>query len=211
MASLIELCNRALANIAKGEIASLNEANPESKQCVRFAQPLLNEMIAWSDNMPLGRRRVVLAALTNDRPSEWLYAYAKPSDMETPLAIRRKDDPATCLPEGGPYNFPLQDGQGLRFLLEGDKLYSNVAAATLIYTANSLQASELGGLMQEAFVNELAVRISMPLTKDPKVKQALIPLARESRGNAIAHEENKMPQRQVTYVSEAELARMGML
>ncbi|MFC0204730.1 hypothetical protein [Novosphingobium soli] len=211
MASLIELCNRALANIAKGEIASLNEASPEAKQCVRFAQPLLDEMIAWSDQMPLGRRRVALAELPNDRPSEWLHAYAKPSDMGTPLAIRRQADDAHFLPEGGPYNFPTQEGQGLRFLLEGGKIYSNVETATLIYTAASLQAAELGALMQEAFVNELAVRISMPLTKDPKVKQALIPLARESRAAAIAHEENKMTQRQVAYTSEAELARLGLL
>ncbi|KPH66954.1 hypothetical protein [Novosphingobium sp. ST904] len=211
MASLIELCNRSLAAVAKGQIASLNEQSIEAGECVRFAQPLLDEMIGWSDNMPLGRRRVVLAEVTNDRPSEWLFAYAKPSDMETPLALRRREDPAQCLPEGGPFNFPLQDGFPLRFLLEGDKLYSNVATATLIYTAASIQASELSGLMQKAFVDELAVRIATPLTKDPKVGAALANVAELSRARAVAHEENKMPQRQTAYVSDAELARMGIM
>lgn len=211
MASLIELCNRSLAAVAKGQIASLNEQSIEARECVRFAQPLLDEMIGWSDNMPLGRRRVVLAEVTNDRPSEWLFAYAKPSDMETPLAIRLGEDPAQCLPEGGPFNFPLQDGFPLRFLLEGDKLYSNVATATLIYTAASIQASELSGLMQKAFVDELAVRIATPLTKDPKVGAALANVAELSRARAVAHEENKMPQRQTAYVSDAELARMGIM
>lgn len=211
MASLIELCNRALANVAKGQIASLNEQSLESRECVRFAQPLLDEMIAWSDNMPLGRRRVVLAEVANDRPAEWSYAYAQPSDMETPIAIRRVEEAGRALPEGGPFNFPLQDGFPLRFQIEGATIYSNVPTATLIYTASTIDASELGGLMQKAFVDELAARIAMPLTKDPKVGQALFNVAEMSRARAIAHEENKMPQRQVTYVSDAELARMGLL
>lgn len=211
MASLIELCNRALANVAKGQIASLNEQSLESRECVRWAQPLLDEMIGWSDNMPIGRRRVVLAALINDRPAEWSYAYAMPSDMETPIAIRRVEDAAQGLPEAGPSNFPMQEGLPLRFQIEGDKIYSNVPTATLIYTASTIEARELGGLMQKAFVDELSVRIAMPLTKDPKVGGALANVAELSRARAIAHEENKMPQRQVDYVSDAELARMGAL
>lgn len=211
MASLIELCNRALANVAKGQIASLNEQSLESRECVRWAQPLLDEIIGWSDNMPLGRRRVVLAELVNDRPAEWSFAYALPSDMETPIAIRRVEQGGRALPEGGPFNFPLQDGLPLRFQIEGDKIYSNVPTATLIYTASTIEARELGGLMQKAFVDELSVRIAMPLTKDPKVGGALANIAELSRARAIAHEENKMPQRQVTYVSDAELARLGLL
>lgn len=211
MASLIDLCNRALAAIAKGQIASLNEGSLESRECNRFAQPLLDEMIGWSDNIPLGRRRVALAEVANDRPAEWLYAYASPSDMEMPIAIRRVEDAATDLPEAGPYNFPEQDGYQLRFLLDGDKIYSNVATATLIYTASTIAAAELSGLMQKAFVDELAVRIAMPLTKDPKVAQAAASVAELSRARAIAHEENRMPQRQVSYTSEAELARMGIM
>lgn len=209
MAALIELCNRALANVAKGNIVALNEASPEARECNRFAQPLLDEMIGWSANMPLGRRRVVLAELANDRAAEWQYAYAQPADLEMPIAVLRQEDAADGLPMGGPSNFPRQNGFPLRFQIEGTTIYSNVPTATLLYTASTIQAHELGGLMQKAFEDELAVRISMPLTKDPKVKQALIPLAVASRAAAIAHEENKMPQRQTSYVTDAELARMG--
>lgn len=211
MATLIELCNRALANIAKGQIGSLNEASLEARECNRFAQPLLDEMISWSDNIPLGRRRVVLALVENDRPAEWLYAYAAPAGMETPLGIRRVEDAATDLPEGGPFDFPLQDAYPLRYLHENGKIYTNVETATLIYTRSSIDASDLGALMQKAFEDELAFRISMPLTKDPKVKQSLAPIAAASRVTALAHEENKMGQRQTSYVSEAELARMGIM
>ncbi|GFM29270.1 hypothetical protein [Novosphingobium sp. PY1] len=211
MASLIQLCNRALANVAKGQIASLNEDTLESRECVRFAQPLLDEMISWSDNIPLGRRRVVLAQVTNDRPAEWLYAYVVPNDMETPLGIRGVEDDATDLPEGGPFNFPLQAGYPLRFVFEGDKIYTNVETATLIYTASTVPASELGALMQKAFVDELAVRIATPLSKEPKITETLTRVAELSRARALAHEENRMGQRQTSYVSEAELARMGIM
>ena len=50
MATLITLCNQALAEIAKGQIASLDESSLEARECVRFAQPLLNEMIDWLVN-----------------------------------------------------------------------------------------------------------------------------------------------------------------
>lgn len=211
MASLIELCNRALASIAKAQIASLNEPSLEARECFRSAQPLLDEIITWSDNMPLGRKRVVLAQLTNDRHAEWLYAYALPSDFESPIAIRRVEDAATSLPEGGPFDFPVQDTYPLAYLIDGDKLYTNVPGATLAYVRSTLDASELSGQMQKAFVDELAVRIATPLTKDPKVEAAKTQVAELSRARAVAHEENKMHQRQTNYTSEAELARMGIM
>lgn len=211
MAILVELCNRALAIVAKGQIVSLTEGSFEARECARAAQPLLDEMILWSDNMPLGRRRVVLAEVENDRPAEWLHAYAAPNDMGTPLAIRSVEDAATDLPEAGPYNFPPQAGLPLRYLHENGKIYSNVDTAMLVYTGDSLSASDLDGLMRKAFVDELALRISMPLTKDPKIVQSLVTPAEISRARAIAHEENKMGLRQVSYVSDAELARMGYL
>lgn len=211
MASLIELCNRALAIVAKGQIASLNEGSFEARECARAAQPLLDEMVLWSDNIPLGRRRVVLAEMANDRPAEWLHAYAAPSDFGMPIAIRRVEDDASELPEAGPYNFPPQAGLPLRYLHENGKIYCNVDTATLIYTVDTLVVTDLDALMQKAFVNELALRISMPLTKDPKIVQSLAAPAEVARARAIAFQENKMGQRQVSYVSDAELARMGYL
>lgn len=210
MAALIDLCNRALAAVAKGQIASLGEVSLEARECVRHAQPLLNEMIEWSDSIPLGRRRVALAQVANDRPAEWLYCYQSPADMGTAIAVRRMEDDASCLPLGGPWNFPRQDAERLAFLVEGDTLYTNVEAATLIYMRSSIEAHELSPLMQSAFVDALAARIAMPLSKDPKLVNALDAMAERSRVRALANEENKAPLRQTSYMSEAELARLGI-
>lgn len=209
MAALIDLCNRALAAIAKDQIGSLDEPSLEARECKRFAQPLLNEMADWSDLIPLGRARVVLALTPNDRPGEWLYRYAAPAGMAQPIAIRQKEDDATSLPMGGPYNFPLQDAVPLAFTHEEGAIYTNVESATLIYTRSQIAVTELSPLMQKAFADELAARISMPLTKDPKITQALANVAMQSRVTALVDEENKTDRRQVRYISEAEFARQG--
>jgi hypothetical protein len=211
MASLISLCNQALAEIAKGQIASLNENSIESRECARFAEPLLAEMIDWSDEIPLGRTRGVLALTENDRDAEWLYAYAAPTDLGTPLAIREPQDAADSLPISGPYTFPYQDEGQPAFAYEGGKIYTNVETATLVYAKSTIEAHELTPLMQRAFVLELAVRLAAPVAKwNAKQIEAKAQQAEVARQRAIADEENKSPRRIPRYVSEAEYARHGI-
>jgi len=209
MATLIDLCNRALAAVAKGQIASLGEGSLEARECNRFAQPLLNEMADWSDLIPLGRKRVALALTVNDRAGEWNYRYAAPADMAQPIAIRQVEPVASALPLGGPYNFPMQDAVPLIFIHEEGAIYTNVPGATLIYTRSQVDATELPPLLQKAFADELAARIATPLTKDVKVAQTLANVAWQSRTAALVDEENKSDRRQIRYTSEAEFARMG--
>lgn len=209
MAALIDLCNRALASVAKGQIASLDEPSLEARECKRYAQPLLNEMADWSDLIPLGRARGVLALMPNDRPAEWIYRYAAPAGMAQPIAIRSAGAAVTSLPIGGPYNFPSQDAVPLAFLHEAGAIYTNVENATLIYTRSQIDVTELSPLMQKAFADELAARVAMPLTKDAKITQALANVAAQSRITALVDEENKTDRRQIRYISEAEFARLG--
>jgi hypothetical protein len=209
MAALITLCNQALNLVAAGTIAALDESSPEASRCKTFAQPLLNEMVEWSDDFGFGRKRVVLAALANDRPAEWLYAYAAPSDMATPIAIRSVEDAAFDLPIGGPYTLPLQDIVPLAFVAEEGRIYTNVETATLIYTASTVEAATLSSLGQWAFVTELASRISLPLKKDAKLADAMSRKAEVARARWVADEENKNPRRATRYTSEAEYARAG--
>lgn len=210
MAALITLCNQALAEIAKGQIASLNESSLEARECVRFAQPLLDEMIDWSDEIPLGRTRGVLAPVANDRAAEWLYAYAVPADMGSPVAIRMVQDDADYLPIAGPYQFPYQEAEPIAFLHEGSTIYTNVETATLIYNKSTINADDLSPLMQRAFVLELAARLAGPLSKDSKVVDAKARQAEVARQRAIADEENKNRRVEPRYISEAEYARHGI-
>lgn len=210
MASLITLCNMALAEIAKAQIASLDEGSLEARECKRFAEPLLAEIIDWSDDMALSRKREVLALTVNDRPAEWLYAYAVPNDLGAPIAIRGAEEAATALPLSGPFNFPLQDAAPIAFCHEAGRIYTNAEDATLIYSKATISAPDLSPLLQRAFVLELAARIAGPLVKDPKIVDQKLRQAEAARHRAVADEENKVPRQQARYISEAEYARHGI-
>jgi len=209
MATLLELCNRALAQIAAGAIADFDEGSLEAREVLRFAQPLLDELADWTEWHWLNKREV-LAVVTNDRPAEWLHAYAVPSDMAQPLAVREPEDDADYLPAFGPYAFPLQDSYPLAFLIEGGRIYTNVATATLVYTRKNITAADLPASVQRAFELELGARIALPIKKDAKVAQYLSQQAEVARQRAIADEENKRQSYERRYVSQAEYARAGI-
>lgn len=209
MSALITLCNQALAEIAKGSIADLDEGSIESRECKRFAQPLLEEMIDWSDALPFARSRIALAATTNDRGAEWLYAYAAPAGMGSPIAIRQVEDAAADLPIYGPFTFPMQDSMQIPYLHEGGLIYTNVEDATLIYSRATIDAADLPPLGRRAFVLELAARLAAPLAKDAKMAATLAERAELARARFIADEENKNPRSSPRYVSEVEYARAG--
>lgn len=207
--ALISCCNEALSLIGASDIAALDEGSIESRECNRFATSLLQEIGAWFE-WPLRIKRVALASLTNDRPAEWLYAYAVPTDMEKPIAIRSVEDDATDLPEYGPYSLPVQDSYPVLFRVEGGKVYTNVETATLVYTGGAIEASDLSPLLRWAFITELAARIALPVKKDAKIAQAMKQQAMMAKGDAIAAEMDKNPRRETRYVSEVEYARAGI-
>jgi hypothetical protein len=209
MAALIDLCNRALAQIAAGQIADLNEGSIESREASRFAQSLLSELADWTE-WPWLIKRAALPQVANDRPAEWLFAYAEPSDLAQPLAIRRVEPDATCLPIAGAYPFPFQDAVPLAYLHEGRKIYTNVEQATLVYAKSTIDAGDLPPLVARAFELELAARIALPIKKDAGLATALQRQAEIARARAIADEENKRSHRPPRYVSDAEYARMGL-
>lgn len=208
--TLIDLCNRALAAIAAGSVASLDEGSIEARECNRFAQAILDEMADWSSELPLLERRVALALLANDRADEWSYCYALPSDCADPLFVRETVDAASYLPVAGPHNFPLVDRETNAFTVAGGKLYCNVENALLVYSKAGLTVADLSPLGARAFETELSARICFPVKKDAKMAQTLVGYADVARKRWLADEENKRPRRQVRYTSEAEYARWGV-
>lgn len=208
MASLIQIANEALAEIAAGSIASFDENSRESAEVNRFFGPLLEELLDWCE-WPWARRQVVLASVPNDRPAEWLYAYAKPIDCTQAIAVREVKTAPGVLPLYGPFTLPWQDTSPIRFIVEADKIYTNAENATLFYSTNDIPANALPALVRRAFALELAARIAYPVKKDVKLQDMLIRKAEVARQRAIADEENKNPRLMTRYVSDAEYARLG--
>lgn len=210
MSSLITSCNDALAEIYKGRIDDLDEGSLEARECARSAPLILEEMADWSDSFVFARKRVQLASVTNDRPAEWLYAYASPPDMLAPLMIRQVETAATDLPIGGPWTFPHQDSIGLAFANEAGLIYSNVKTATLIYTRKNIEVGDLPPLGRRAFTLELATRLAWSLAKDKDLAARKKREAMQAKMEFIADEENKHPRASPRYISEVEYARQGI-
>lgn len=209
MTALITLCNQALAEVAADQIASLSENSIESRECNRFAQPLLDEMGDWNE-WAFRETRVALAGVTNDRGAEWLYKYALPADFGAPIAIREVEDDAAYLPAYGPFSGVPQDRMPIAWHIEDGHIWANVENAILVYQRNTFAAADLTPLLQRAFVLELAARLAWPVKKDKDLRKMLRQEAELAKARAIADERNKTDQQAPRYTSEVEYARAGI-
>jgi hypothetical protein len=210
--ALITACNSALAKIAKGSIASIDEESIEAKYCAIFAPELLREMADWT-HWPDLIKRVTLAPIPNDRPAEWNFAYALPADFGEPLAIREQQHDAPSLPiHTPPFTLPQQDRIRIAYLIEGKVIYTNVEEAIFVYTRDTMRVDDMTPKMRRAFVDELAYRLASPVGK--MNGQALGQLSQEAFANkleAISDAQNKTERFEPNYMTMAEMARMGMI
>lgn len=209
MTTLVDICNRALAEIAAGPIADPGENSIEAREAGRFSAALMAELSHWTD-WSWAIRRATLAGASNDRPAEWLYAYAVPDDCARPLAVRAVEAAATVLPLGGPYPFPAQDALPLAFLHESGLIYTNVAGATLVYLGVLSDPATLPPLVLRAFELELAARIALPIRKDAGLAHTLATAAEIARARAIAEDINQRAASPARFISEAAFARAGL-
>jgi hypothetical protein len=210
--ALISACNSALGRIAKGQITSIEEDSIEAQNCAIYAPEILNEMADWT-HWPSMVVRGALAGVPNDRPAEWLYAYAKPADFGKPVAVRRVEEDLRIAPEcSPPFTLPEQDRMRLGFLIESGKVYSNVKDATLVYIKNQMTANDLSPAMRLAFVTELAARLATPVAKlSANLVARLEQKAMIARLEAIADAENENERMMPNYKSASEWAREGYL
>jgi len=208
MATSVAIANEALAEIAAGSIAAFDENSREASEVNRFFNTILEEILDWTE-WGFAIRYVALARITNDRPAEWMYVYAKPTDCANPKAIRAEENDVSFATTFGPTTAPFQDAYPLHYLVEGDKIYTNVENATLVYSTTAIEANELPPLVRRAMTLELAARIAYPVKKDAKLADTLVRKAEVAKSRAIADEENKNPRKSPRYVSDAEYARLG--
>ena len=210
--SLIKACNSALAKISKGPINSIEEESVEAQYCALFASEILEEMAEWTV-WPNLIKRVALAEIANDRPAEWLHAYALPDDYGEAILVREQQEGLTSAPQvAAPYTLPYQDTMRIAFLIEGKVIYSNTPQMVLAYSKNRLEAADLNALMRRAFIDELAYRLATPVGKLPLNRlQGLQSEAFASKYEAMADAQNKSPQFEQSFTSLAEYARMGAM
>jgi hypothetical protein len=200
MSSIVFICNLALSNIGKENISSLTEESAEARACKQFyahTRDTLLQAYPWR----WAGRTLAMAEVINNKPNRWDHAYQRPSDC---LKIRRVVD--EMLLDYVPYELRAVKAGGFDYAVEGSVIYTNLTPAYLEYTARIDDPTEFPPLFQDALAWHLAVRLSMPLTRDPKIRADAYQLAVRVQGEAAAADANE--QREVSdYPAEMMEAR----
>lgn len=209
MASQIDLCNEALSEIGADTIASLDEPSVAAKECRRFFASVVADMLElhdWGFNVA----RVVLAAIPNDRPTEWLAAYAKPADCASLLRVLPYQEGSTePLYAAWPLWAQAQTGWQGTFIEDSGVIYTGLSPAVLEYTRSTVTVDQMPALFRRAVVYELASRLAIPVKKDRQLKGDTVQLAAAARADAMADDMNRYPRRQREYPDPVSIVREG--
>lgn len=184
MASIVSICNLALSNIGKMNISALSEPGAEAKACNQFyehCRDILLQAYPWR----FAGKTVALAELTNDKPGAWAHAYTRPNDCLNVRWVRPEysltdQQPATQQEE---ISYPHD--------VEGGVIYCNLSPAFLRYTHRLTDVSRFSPLFVDALSWHLAVRLAMPLTKDPKIRAEAYQLATKMQAAAEMADANE--------------------
>jgi len=185
MSSVVFICNLALSNIGKPNITDINEASAEAKACKQFydhVRDLLLQSYPWT----FARKTAPLAGITNSKPRRWRRAYQRPNDC---LKVRRVSD--ETFPDYLPYGGDTVAG-GFPYEIEGAEIFCNLSPAFLEYTRKVVDPTRYPPLFVDAFGWHLAVRLAMPMTRDPKVRADAYQLAVQMQTEAAVADANEV-------------------
>jgi len=179
MTSVVAICNLALSNIGKNNIADLNEASAEARACRQFYEQTRDVLLSVYPWRFAGRMQS-LAQVANDLAGEWSYAYARPTDC---LKIRWVQ-PERRLMEGGAPHHPYD--------ARAQAIYCDLSPAFLHFTTKDVDVTQFTPLFIEALSSHLAVRLAIPLTRDPKVRAEAYELAMQMQSLAAVADANEV-------------------
>lgn len=193
MASVVSICNLALSNVGKDNINDLTEKSAEARACNQFYTQT-RDMLLQSYPWKAARKTLSLGEITNDKPGVWQHAYMRPSDCLQVRWIR----PVYAAHDGAP-DMAFAGAQHEReaqypYEIEGDTLYCNLSPCLLRYTARLTDPTRFSPLFTEALSWHLAVRLAMPLTRDPKIRADALTIARTMQAAAEQADVNQVRQ-----------------
>lgn len=227
MRSLTQIANEALADLPAHAITSLTDGSREAQECSRFLPGIVSEMIGYHD-WQFVRRRIALAETVNDRAGEWARAYTLPGQMGSAIKLVR--------PVFAPSSLPYATGEGVSlvdvlvtpvlswpltqlphaaidYVIADGILYTNLEAATLEYSLDTLHPEAWPALFQRAVITALSARIFRPImgagatAADVRERNMY---ARMALDEAVADDLNRNPRERRAFISEAAAARGGL-
>lgn len=201
MASVIDICNRALSNIGNNRtINSLSEASKEAGQCSLYYESTRDAVLAdfpWN----FATKRIALAD-TNNPPSDWAYAYTYPTDclriIEIPVPGNRNPSEMMRIQyETG------SNGDGT-----GRLIYTDQPAAWLKYVARISDVNVFESIFQEALSWRLAAAVNMSLTGNADLGNNALNMYSRVIASAGSHSLNETQEPQPP-VDEFTIARLS--
>lgn len=186
MTSIVSICNLALSNIGKDNISALNEPTPEARACNQFYEHV-RDMLLQSYPWRWAGRTLSLAEVANDRPNEWAYAYQRPTDC---LKLRWiVADPSSVVDAA---IATKTDDFGVAHETDGQLIYTDISPAFLRYTTRITDPTKFSPLFVEALSWHLSVRLAMPLTRDPSIRQEAFRIANAAQAGAQMADANEV-------------------
>lgn len=191
MTSIVSICNLALASIGKDSINALTEPTVEARACNRFFAPARDALLQSYPWRFAGKTRS-LAGIENDRPGEWAYAYDRPVDCLAVRGIRSALDVTGDASAGGVFSGGASSALGGHaYDAEGGAIYCNLSPAYLNFTQRLTDPTKYSALFVDALAWHLAVRLAMPLTRDPQVRADAFQLASSTQAIAQTADANE--------------------
>lgn len=185
MTSIVSICNLALSNLGKDNINDLSEGSTEARACNQFYTHV-RDMLLQSYPWRFAGKTDALAEVVNDKPGRWAHAYRQPIDCLKVRWVRPRysiDDPVAV---------SLQDEIAAPYDIDGSIIYANLSPAYLRYTERLTDPTKYPPLFVEALGWHLAVRLAMPLTRDPKVRADAFQLAMRMQSDAAVIDANEV-------------------
>lgn len=220
MASEVDICNMALRDLPTRSISSLNPAYDQSlsaQEC-SMQYPIIVQEFMEEFNCDFSIERVALAVTTNDRPSEWAYAYALPTNMAKPLRVLPDLSGGGVVPSGattwlsyfGAFPWPRgdqSDRYAQNYIIAGGLLYADTQNAWLEFHRSDVNPSQFSPTLVRAIAAELAARLAPAIVKDNNREKILMGKAELFKQRAQAEALNRQPRNDPSYVSMEEAAR----
>jgi len=167
--SSVQIANFALSKVGTDStIESLTETSSEAKEANLWFSFVREEVLA-AFNWQFARKRILLAAHTEDPPDEWAYRYIYPSES---LKARFIENPVGL--EADPVPFIVELAAD-----DTKSLLTNQGTATLIYTSSITDTTLYTPWFIESFATMLAAKICFPITGKLNLSQNLETKARQ--------------------------------
>jgi hypothetical protein len=176
MASAVDICNLALGHIGnKAEVTAIapSDGSAEAAQCGKFYPIARDECLSEFD-WGFAKRRQVLAQISGTAPSGWEYWYTVPNPylVARQLVVEEYDTPVQFTTESHETH--------------GTIILANTNNAELWYTAIITDTTKYPPLFIHALSWLLASYLSLPLTRDPKIKEISVQQYNANMGKAKA-------------------------